>query len=141
MQRNLFLLNASTACPLSLLNTLLVSLDLPSTTHSHKASRSLPRSLQIPSSRLAEQMDLDQVSLKCALQRDDRLDEKRIGVLEVQMHNAHHSNTHELRLEHATKLLQIVGVNSGGDEFGLFGAAHWGWFDVFEGREVCKGAC
>ena len=27
------------------------------------------------------------------------------------------------------------------DEFWLLGGAHWGWFDVFQCRQVCKNQC
>ena len=53
------------------------------------------------------------------------------------MHKGHHADAHELGFPEGTELLEVVGVYGGGDEFGFFGGAHGGGFDVFEGCEVC----
>ncbi len=82
-------------------------------------------------------MDLDLVGLECALQWDDGLDDERVGVLEVEMHHAHHAHAHELCLVESFYLVAIVFVNGGGDELGLFGGTHGGRLNVFEGCEVC----
>ena len=82
-------------------------------------------------------MDLHQVALKGSLHGDDALDEKWVGVFEVEVHDCHHADTHELRLVQGTQLLLVVGLDGGGDGFGLFGAAHRCWFDVFEDGAVC----
>lgn len=74
---NLFLLCATTASSLRGLYARLVSLDLGATAtlqHSHHTTTtSLEWSLQISTSRLSEQMDLDKVVLEGAFKRDDAL--------------------------------------------------------------------
>jgi len=81
-------------------------------------------------------MDFDFIALECALERDDGLDQERVGIFEVQMHNSHHSNAHQLCLEQSLHLLEIVFVDGGGDELGLFGGSHLGLIDVFESCHV-----
>lgn len=66
-------------------------------------------------------MDLDHVALEGALDGDDALDEEGVGVLEVEVHEGHHADTHELASERGADLLGIVGVDGGGDEFALLG--------------------
>lgn len=60
------------------------------------------------------------------------LDDERVGVFHVQMHDTHHGAPGQLRLERFAHLLHVVGVDRRGDELGLFLAAHGGWFYVFE---------
>jgi len=83
-------------------------------------------------------VDLDLVAFECALEGDDRLDQERIGVLEVHVHDGHHSNAHDLRLVESLHLVDVVFVDGGGDELGLFSGSHLGLLDVFEGRHVCR---
>lgn len=82
-------------------------------------------------------MDLDHVALEGALEGDDALDEKRVGVLEVDVHESHHGNTHGLTTESGANLLRIVGVDGGGDKLALLGRAHGGGLDVLESGKVC----
>jgi len=81
-------------------------------------------------------MNFKQIPLERAFQRDDALDQQRVRVLEVQVHDAHHADSHQLRLEHGAQLLLVVGVDRCRDELGLFGGAHGGGLDVFEGGEI-----
>jgi len=81
-------------------------------------------------------MNFKQIALERAFQRDDALDQQRVRVLEVQVHDAHHADAHQLRLEHGAQLLLVVGVDRGGDQLGLFGGAHGRGLDVFEGGEI-----
>jgi hypothetical protein len=140
--QRLLLLSTTTTSLLSSLNALLISLDITrvrATHHATEATGSFPGTLELAHSRLAEEVDLDEVALERALEGDDRLDEERVGVVEVQVHNAHHADAHELRLEQAAQLLLVVGVHGCGDDFGLFGAAHGGGLDVFHHGHVCEG--
>lgn len=41
-------------------------------------------------------MNFDQVALERALDREDGLDEKRVGVFEVDVHETHHGDSHQL---------------------------------------------
>ena len=136
---SLLFLSTAPPSPLSSLNTLLIRLNLPTTLlqSTKHASRRLPGPLEISGRRLAQQMHLNQVSLKRTLQRDDALDEQRVGVLEVDVHDGHHADAHELRLVEPAQLLLVVGLDGGGDGFRLFGAAHWRGFDVFEDCSIC----
>lgn len=86
-------------------------------------------------------MDLDKVALEKGLDGDDALDQKRVGIFEVQMHEAHHSNSHELTAEGSAELLDIVGVDSGGNELAFFAGSHGGGFDVLESGHVYRNAC
>lgn len=136
---HLFLLGTTTAGLLGSSNGLLI-LCWSSTTlkTAHQSSGSLERTLQITDSFLAEQVDLDLVTLEYALERDDGLDQEWVGVLEVQVHDAHHSNAHELRLVESLHLVDIVLVVGGCDELGLFGGSHLWLLDIFKGGHVCR---
>jgi len=79
----LLLPNTSPATPLGRLDTLLVSLNLALLHASKQARTSLPRPLEGSRRWLAQEVDLDQVRLKDALQRNDALDEQGVRVLEV----------------------------------------------------------
>ena len=70
----LLLLHSPTSCLLCTLHTLPIRLRI-SLPHSHQATLCLPRPLQISHRRLPKQIDLDQVALESALERDDALDE------------------------------------------------------------------
>jgi hypothetical protein len=97
-------------------------------------------SLHVAIGGLAEEVDLDLVALECALERDDRLDQEGVGVLEVQVHDSHHCNSHQLCLVQRFHLIDVVLVDSGGNELGLFGGTHLGLLDVLQGGHVCKDA-
>lgn len=138
----LLLLNTTATSLLRSLNALLISLDISRTGAAHhatKATSGLPRALELASSGLAQQVHLDKVALEGALEGDDGLDEERVGVVEVQVHDAHHADAHKLGLEELAQLGLVVGVDGGGDDFGLFGGAHGGGLDVFEDGHVCAG--
>lgn len=79
----LLLLHSSTPVLLRLLHRRLVTLHLPLV---HKVAGRLKRPLQVARRRLAEHVDLHEVRLQRALQRDHRLDHQRVRVLEVQVH-------------------------------------------------------
>jgi hypothetical protein len=140
--QRLLLLGATTASLLSKLNALLVGLDVTgvgAAHHAAEAAGSLPGALELANSGSAEEVDLDEVALERALEGDDRLDEEGVGVVEVQVHDTHHADTHELRLEEAAQLLLVVGVDGGGDDLGLLGAAHGGGLDVLHDGHICGG--
>lgn len=133
----LLVLDATTSSTLSSLNALLIRLDLTTLHSTHDATSRLPGPRQIASCRLAKEVDLDQVALESALERDDGLDEERVGVLEVEVHKAHHADAHELGLEETAELLEIVGLDGGCDELGLLAGAHRGGLDVLDDGHVC----
>jgi hypothetical protein len=134
----LLLLGTATASPLSSLNGLLVASNLTTLLErAHERSSSLERSLEVTLSWLAEEVDLDEVALEGALERDDGLDQERVGVLHVQVHHGHHADTHQLRLEESAELLDIVGVDGRGNELGLLGGSHGGGLNILERPEVC----
>lgn len=137
----LLLLSATTASLLGELNALLVGLDVASVGAAHHAAEaagSLPGTLELAGGGLAEDVDLDEVALEGALEGNDGLDQERVGVVEVEVHDAHHADTHELGLEEAAQLLLVVGVHGGGDDLGLLGAAHGGGLDVLEDGHVWR---
>jgi len=133
---NLLVLDATTASALGSLDALLVRLDLAARHGAHHATSRLPWSRQIAGCGLAEEVDLDEVALERALERDDGLDEERVGVLEVDVHDGHHADTHQLRLVQFAELLEVVGLDRGRDELGLFAGTHRGGLDVLDDRHV-----
>ena len=138
--QRLLLLGTATARLLGELNALLVGLDVASVGAAHHAAEAtsgLPGALKLANSGSAEEVDLDEVALESALEGDDGLDEEGVGVVEVKVHDTHHADTHELRLEQAAQLLLVVGVDGGGDDLGLLGAAHRGGLDVLHDGHVC----
>jgi len=132
----LFILDTTTACSLGSLDALFIRLDLSSAHGAHHTAGGLPGSCQITCSRLSEEMDLDEVTLESALERDNGLDEQRIGVLEINVHHTHHANAHELGLEKLAQFLEIVGFDGGGDELGLFARAHGRRLDVLDDGHI-----
>jgi hypothetical protein len=132
----LLVLCATATSLLCSLNALLVSFNLTTLHSAHEASGCLKWSLELATRWLAEEVDLDQVSLESALDWDDALDEERVCVLKVDVHDGHHADTHELCAEEGLELLLVVGVNGGGDGLWLLGGTHWGWLDVFEDGHV-----
>lgn len=134
----LLLLGTATARSLGSLDSLAVALG--GALHAaHEASGSLEGPLEVARSGLAEGVDLEEVVLEGALEGDDALDEQRVGVLEVDVHDAHHAHTHHLRPEELLELGGVVGVDGGGDELALLGGAHGCWLDVLEGGHVWGG--
>lgn len=133
-RQKLLLLSTTPSTPLRSLNTLLIRLDLPA--RAHKPSR-LPRPLQIANRRLPPQMHFRQVALERRLDGDDALDEQRVGVLEVEVHDGHHADAHQLAAPRLAHLRVVVGVDGGGDGLFALGGAHGRWFDVFEDGLVC----
>lgn len=132
----LLLLGTTAASPLSGLNSLAVALGGALHT-AHEASGSLEGPLQVTGSRLAKGVDLEEVVLEGTLERDNALDQQRVGVLEVEVHDAHHTHAHHLRSEELLELGGVVGVDGGGDELALLGGAHGSRLDVLEGGHVC----
>ena len=140
--QRLLVLNATTAGLLGGLNALLVGLDVTGVGAAHHATETaggLPGTLELADSGSTEEVDLDKVTLKSALEGNDGLDEKRVGVVEVQVHDAHHAHAHELGLEQAAQLLLVVGLDGGGDDLGLLGATHGRRLDVLHDGHVCGG--
>ncbi len=133
---NLFLLGSSPPRPLRLLDTLLIRFDLSTLQSGQQASALLPRPLEVSRRGLAEQVDLDQVSLEGALEGNDGLDDERVGVLEVHVHHAHHPDAHQLRLVQRSQLLQVVRVHRRRDRLGLLTGAHGCRLDVLEDGHV-----
>jgi hypothetical protein len=138
---SLLLLGTTTASTLSSLNGLLVALGRATLHGAHEALGLLEGTLEVTGGRLAKDVDLDHVVLEGALDGDDALDEERVGVLHVDMHEGHHGDTHGLATESGTDLLVVVGVDGGGDELALLSGAHGSGFDILEGCEVCESSC
>jgi hypothetical protein len=136
---SLLRLDSTSTGTFCLFNALLVGLDsITASVHAHQTARCLPGSLELADCRLSEQVNLDQVALEGTLERDDGLDEERVGVLEVEMHDSHHADTHDLTLEQAAELLRVVCVHSGSDGLGLLGRSHRGGLNVLDDCEVCQ---
>lgn len=136
----LFVLDTTTAGTLSSLDALLVGLDLTSLHRTHEATGSLPGASELTGGGLAEEVDLDEVALKGALEGNNRLDQERVGVLHVEMHESHHADTHHLALEEGLELLEIVGLDGGCDELGLLAGSHGRGLDVLDNSHVCLGS-
>src|SRR5690242_18453976 len=133
----LFVLDTTTAGTLSSLNALLVGLDLTSLHRTHEATGSLPGASKLTGGGLAEEVDLDEVALEGALEGNNGLDQERVGVLHVEMHESHHADTHHLALEEGLELLEIVGLDGGCDELGLLAGSHGRGLDVLDNGHVC----
>lgn len=97
--RRLLVLDAATASTLSSLDALLVRLDIAALHGAHEARGGLPGAGEVARRRLPEQVHLDEVAFEGALERDDGLDEQRVRVLHVQVHDGHHADAHHLALE------------------------------------------
>jgi hypothetical protein len=133
---DLLVLDATTASTLGGLDALLVRLDLTTLHGAHDAASRLPRPGKVAGSGLTEEVNLDEVALESALERNDRLDKQRVGVLHVQVHEAHHADTHHLGLEEGAQLLQVVGLDRGRDKLGLLARAHGRRLDVLNDGHV-----
>jgi hypothetical protein len=129
-------LDTTTTGTFGSLDALLIRLDFTTGHRSHHTTRRLPRSLQITSRRLAHEVDLDKVTLESALERDDGLYEQRVRVLEVNVHDSHHADAHQLRLVELAELLEIVGFDRGRDKLGLFARAHGRRLDVLDDGHI-----
>lgn len=138
-EKSLLLLGTTTAGSLGGLDGLLVALGR--TLHAgHEAGGGLEGPLEVAGGRVAEDVDLEQVALEGGLERDDALDQQRVGVLEVEVHDDHHAHAHQLRPKRLLELAHVVRVDRGRDQLALLGGAHRGRLDVFEGGHVCRGA-
>lgn len=133
---DLLVLDTTTAGTLGCLDALLVGLDLTAGHGTHHATSRLPWSRQLTSRRLSQEVNLDQVALESALEWDDGLDEKRVRVLEVEVHDGHHANTHQLGLVELAELLEIVGLDRGCDELGLFARTHGSGLHILDYSHV-----
>ena len=127
------LLDATTVILLSILNRSLVALRL---TLSHEAAATLERTGQVAGSGLAEHVNLDEVGLESALEGNDGLDEERVGVLHVQVHNTHHADAHQLTADQLAQLRLVVIHVGGSHGLGLLAAAQGSRLDVLKGRHV-----
>jgi hypothetical protein len=134
---HLLLLGTTSPRPFRSLDALLIRLDLAPLHGTHEATAGLPRPLELAARGLAEQVDLDKVAFESALDGDDRLDDEWVRVLEVDVHDAHHADAHELRLEEGAQLLRVVGVDGCGDGFGFLSRAHGRGFDVLYDCHIC----
>jgi hypothetical protein len=137
MNNRLLLLGTTAAGPLGSLDGLLVALRRAALEAAHEAGGRLEGALEVAAGGLAENVDLDQVGLDGALERDDGLDQQGVGVLHVQVHETHHSDAHELTAEELLDLLGVVGVDGGGHELRLLRGAHRRRLNILEGRQVC----
>lgn len=80
---SLLVLDTTPAGTLGGFNSFLIALRRPALETTHEPGRLLKGTLEITNRRLAEEVDLDQVGLDGALERDDGLDQERVGVLHV----------------------------------------------------------
>lgn len=105
--RYLLLFGTASSSALRLFNRGLIRLNLAAA-HTHEASSGLPWSFELANSWLAEDVNLGDIALEHALQRDDRLNNERVGVLEVEVHECHHAYAHHLLLVGSLQLLLVV---------------------------------
>lgn len=131
---NLLLLNTTTPILLSGLNGSLVGLGC---TGGHESTTGLEGTSEITSSGLAEEVDLGEVGLKGALERDDGLDKEGVGVLEVQVHHTHHADTHQLAAKLLAQLTIVVIHVGSGNGLGALGATHRSRLDILQSGHVC----
>jgi len=71
-------------------------------------------------------MNLGDITLEGILDGHDRLDEKRLSVSKVQMHDPHHGNSHEGGFDCTLQLRRIVVLNCRRNERGLL-LRKWLW--------------
>jgi hypothetical protein len=133
----LLLLRTTPPALLRSLHALLISLDRATLHSPHNTRILLPWSLQLSTSRIAEHVDLDQISLESALDGNDGLDEQGVGVFEIEVHDAHHSDAHELGAHELAELVGVVFLDGGGHRLGLFGGTHGWGLDVLDDGLVC----
>lgn len=105
---------------LSLLNRSLVGLRTSLSSSTEQTRGSLERTLQVARSRLAPDPDLGHVGFQCVLQWQNRLDDKRVGVSHVEMHESDHSATHQDTASGFGDLGKVVVTAGGGDELARF---------------------
>ena len=132
----LLVLDTTTTGTLSSLNALLVGLDLATLHGAHEATSRLPGPGKLAGRGLAEEVNLDEVAFESTLEGDDGLDEKRVGVLHVQVHDSHHTDTHHLTFEESAELCEIIGLDGGCDELRLLAGAHGGGLDVLDNGHI-----
>lgn len=101
--------------------------------------RGLEGSLEVAGGWLAEEVDLDHVALERALDRGDGLHEERVGVLHVQVHEAHHRRAAVDGLERAVQLLQVVVAHRGHVELVGLARERVARRHVLERRQVVLG--
>lgn len=70
--------------------------------------------------------------------RDTYLDQERVGILEINVHNSHHAHTHELSSENLLEFAGVVGMYRRSNELGFIGTSHRCWLDIFEGSHICS---
>jgi len=129
----LLLLDTAAVVPLGILDRGLVALGLGL---GHEAAAALEGTSKVSGGGLTEDVDLDQIGFDGALERDDRLDQQRVGVLHVQVHHTHHAYTHQLAA-HQLAQLSLVVVHIGGCHgLGLLAGAQGRGLDVLERRHV-----
>lgn len=132
----LLFLGAAAARLLGSLDGLLVALSLALLHGAHEAGGLLEGALEVAAGGLAVDVDLDEVALEGALDGQDALDEEGVGVLHVQVHEAHDGDAHHLAAEEGAELVLVIGLDRGRDELAFFRGAHGRGLNVLEGREV-----
>lgn len=132
---SLLLLDTAPPVLLGVLERSLVGLGLAL---AEEAVSSLEGPLEIASGGLSKDMNLHQVRFKSALERDDRLDQKGVGVVEVQVHHGHHTNAHKLALDELTELTLVVVHVGGRDRAGLLAASERSGLDVLQCGKVFR---
>lgn len=136
LRASLLFLSTTTTGSLGGLDGLLVALGRAALETAHEASSSLEGALEVADSGLAENVDLDQVGLEGTLEGDDGLDQERVGVFEVDVHESHHAHAHKLGAEQLLNLRGVVGVDGSGDELALLGRSHGRGLDILKGSQV-----
>lgn len=136
--QHLLLLDTSGAGSLGGRDGLLVGLDVAAAhAGSSKHGGGLEGSLEIANGGLAKDVDLDNVLLDGRLDGHDGLQQQRVGVLHVDVHEAHHGDSGEHAPDGGVDLLDVVLLDGGGHELGLLLAAESvGRLDVFESGEI-----
>lgn len=135
---HLLFLGTTAARLLGSLDSLLIALGLALLHGTHQATGSLEGTLEVARGGLAVKVDLDQVALEQSLDRQDGLNQQRVGVLEVQVHKAHHGDTHKLTAEGSLELSEVVGLDGRSNELALLSRANGSRLNILEGGEVCE---
>lgn len=66
------------------------------------------------------------------------LDQKRVGVLEVDVHHTHHPDAHQHGLVRRAQLGLVIGTDSSGGELRFLAGHGCSGFDVFQRCVVCR---
>ncbi|KAI3487496.1 hypothetical protein L1887_48600 [Cichorium endivia] len=101
---------------LGLLDGSLVGLRTGLTGGTEKTRGSLEGALEIAGGGLAPDPELGHVGLERVLEREDGLDDERVGVAEVEVHEADHGAAHEDAARGLGDLGEVVVAVGGGDE-------------------------